>query len=157
MDDFPDAMRSRRSLILAVGAACALAWASPAAAAANPYVELGLGADWLVEPLEGAFQLTLGGQNHINPHLSWGGRIGLLYLANSGRLGLPLDARLRGHFGPIYVEGLVGPWLIFRDTDPLRFHGAIGFGLATRHVNAGVEVGVLNRGTLVGLRLAFPL
>ncbi len=149
-------MRSLRALALAAAASGALGWAVPAAAA-NPYVELGLGADWLVEPLEGAFQFTLAGQNRVSQHLSWGGRVGLLVLADPGQLGVPLDARLRGHFGAIYVEGLIGPWLILRDADPLRFHAAIGFGLVTHHVVVGAEVGLLDGGSMVGLRLAFPL
>ena len=146
-------MRSVRTLLLAV----AILLAARPAAAANPYVELGAGADWLTTTGDGAFQLTLAGDNRINPHLSWGGRIGLLALTGPGRLGVPIDVRLRGHFGRIYVDGLVGPWLIFRDTDPLRFHAGIGFGLETRSVNIGLEVGYLNPNSMVGLRLAFPM
>jgi hypothetical protein len=148
-------MRSHRILILAAAAA-ALLWARPATAY-SPSVELGLGADWLVSPGDGAFQLTLAGDHRVSQHLSWGGRIGLLALTDPGRLGVPIDARLRGHFGRIYVEGLVGPWIVFSDHDALRFHGAIGFGLATRSVRIGLEVGYLNPSSMVGLRLAFPL
>jgi hypothetical protein len=149
-------MRSPRTLLLAAAAAGALLWSVPAAAA-NPGVELGLGADWLVSPEDGAFQLTLAGDQRINQHLSWGGRVGLLVLTDPTRLGVPLDVRLRGHFGRIYVEGLVGPWLVFNDSDTLRFHGAVGFGLVTRSFTVGLEVGYLDPTSLVGLRLAFPL
>ena len=114
-------------------------------------------ANWLVSPGAGAFQLTLGGDRRLNPHLSWGGRVGLLVLTDPGRLGVPIDVRLRGHFGRIYLEGLVGPWVVFSDHDPLRFHAGIGFGLATRHVDVGLEVGYLNPTSMLGLRLAFPL
>jgi len=147
-------MRSSRTLILAAAAAGALLSARPAAAAS---VELGLGADWLTSPGDGAFQLTLGGDSRLSQHLSWGGRVGLLALTGPGRLGVPLDVRLRGHFGRIYVEGLVGPWLVFNDSDPLHFHAGIGFGLETRHLTVGLEVGYLNPTSMVGLRLAFPL
>lgn len=149
-------MRTLRTLILAVAAASALGWARPAAAY-NPQVELGLGADWLASPRDGAFQLTLAGDNRISQHLSWGGRIGLLVLTDPNRFGVPVDLRLRGHFGRIYVEGLVGPWFVFRDNDSIRFHGGIGFGLATNRVRVGLEVGYLNPTSMVGLRLAFPI
>jgi hypothetical protein len=147
-------MRSLRSLILAAAAALLVA-ANPAAA--SPAVELGVGADWLVSPGDGAFQLTLGGDSRLNPHLSWGGRVGLLVLTGPGRVGVPIDVRLRGHFGRIYVEGLVGPWVVFNDQDALRFHAGIGFGLATRSFDVGLEVGYLDPTSMVGLRLAFPL
>jgi len=149
-------MRSPRLLLLTAAAAATLAWAVPAAAA-NPYLELGLGADWLVTPQDGAFQVTLAGDNRVSQHLSWGGRIGLLVLTDPNRVGVPIDVRLRGHFGQAYVEGLAGPWLVFHDTDPLRFHAGIGFGLATRHLSVGLEVAYLNPTSTVGLRLAFPL
>jgi hypothetical protein len=149
-------MHPLRTLILATAAASALLLAGPARAA-NPGVELGLGADWLLDPRVGAFQLTLGSDSHLNPHLSWGGRVGLLLLTDPGRVGVPIDLRLRGHFGAIYVDGLVGPWLIFRDGDALRFHAGVGFGLATRHLTIGLEVAYLNPTSMVGLRLAFPL
>jgi hypothetical protein len=149
-------MSSPRTLVLVAAAAGALLWAVPATAA-NPSIELGLGADWMVSPEDGAFQLTLAGDQRINQHLSWGGRVGLLVLTDPTRLGVPIDVRLRGHFGRIYVEGLVGPWLVFNDSDTLRFHGAVGFGLVTRHVNVGLEVGFLDPTSMVGLRLAFPL
>ena len=149
-------MRSPRTLILAAAAAGALLWRVPAAAA-SPDVELGLGADWLVSPQDGAFQLTLAGDKRINANLSWGGRVGLLVLTDPTRLGVPIDVRLRGHFGRIYVEGLVGPWLVFNDSDTVRFHGAVGFGLVTRSFTVGLEVGYLDPTSMVGLRLAFPL
>jgi len=148
-------MRSLRTLILAAAAAGALLLARPAAASTS--VELGLGADWLTSPNDGAFQLTLAGDNRVSQHLSWGGRIGLLALTDPSRFGVPIDFRLRGHFGRIYVEGLVGPWIVFKDDDALRFHGAIGFGLVADHVHIGLEVGYLNPTSMVGLRVAFPI
>jgi hypothetical protein len=110
-----------------------------------------------VDPQAGAFQVTLAGDNRIGQHLSWGGRIGLLLLTDPTRIGVPLDVRLRTHLGVVYVEGLVGPWLIFRDNDPLRFHAGIGFGVATRHVSVGLEVSYLNPTSMAGVRVAFPL
>jgi hypothetical protein len=146
-------MRSFRILILATAAAGALLWARPAVAD----VELGLGADWLASPGNGAFQVTLAGDQRLSRHLSWGGRIGLLVLTDPSRFGVPIDALLRGHFGRIYVEGMVGPWIVFNDHEALRFHGAIGFGLETRSVRIGLEVGYLDPTSVVGLRLAFPI
>jgi hypothetical protein len=116
-------------------------------------VELGLGADMLLDPSAGAFELTLGGRMPLARHLSVGGRAGVLALTAPGRVGVPLDAALRGHFGRVYVEGLVGPWIV----DGLRFHGAIGVGLSTAGVHAGLEVGWLDGRTMLGLRVAIPI
>lgn len=147
-------MRPHRTLLLAAAATAALLVARPASASS---AELGLGADWLVSPRHGAFQLTLAGDSWIGSHFSWGGRVGVLALTDPSRLGVPIDVRLRGHFGRVYVEGMVGPWLVFHDTDSLRFHAGFGFGLVTRQVRIGLEVGVLDPTSMIGLRLAFPL
>jgi len=116
-------------------------------------IDLGLGADFLLDPSAGAFELTLAGRTGLARHLSVGGRAGVLLLTAPGRVGVPLDAELRVHFGRVYVDGLVGPWI----EDGVRFHGAIGVGLATSGVHAGLEVGWLDGRSMLGLRIALPL
>jgi hypothetical protein len=130
----------------------ALAWAGPAAASAR----FGLGADWLVDPGDGAFQLTLAGERQVVRSLDVGGRIGVLLLSGPSRVGVPVDASLRLRLGRLYVEGLAGPWIVFDDGDALRLHAAVGFGVVARGVQLGLEVGYLDPTSMVGLRLAFP-
>jgi len=146
-----------RLLFASLLAAALLAAPRPTLAAPQAHggssVDLGLGADYLLDPGAGAFQLTLGGRTGLARHLSVGGRAGVLLLTQPGRVGVPLDAELRGHFGRVYVDGLVGPWIV----DGLRFHGAVGVGLATAGVHAGLEVGWLDGRSMLGLRIALPL
>lgn len=143
-----------RSLILTTLAAAALLAARPAAAAAA----VGLGADYLTDPSAGAFQLTLAVDRPLaGGGLTLGGRVGAMLLTRSDRVGIPLDARLRAHLGRVYLEGLVGPWFVLDDRDSVRFHAGFGFGVATRNLQVGFELGVLDSDTMLGLRLAFPL
>jgi hypothetical protein len=137
----------RGALLLA-----ALGWSRPAAAETR----LGLGADWLVDPKDGAFLVTLAGEKQLVRHLDVGGRIGVFLQSGPSRLGVPVDLSLRVRSGRFYVEGLAGPWIAFDDGDPVRFHAAIGFGLASRGVQLGVEVGYLDPTSMIGLRLAIP-
>ena len=156
--DLARAARARAALTavaLAALVTAAPALAAPARAQGGSGVELGVGADLLLDPQRGAFELTLGGRTPLAQHLSVGGRVGLLLLSEPGRIGVPLDAALRAHFGRVYLEGLVGPWLVAHDG--VRFHGALGFGLATRGVHVGLEVGWLDGTSLLGLRLALPI
>lgn len=148
-------VRSLRPSDLLLGAllAGALATARPARAA----TALGVGADALLEPGTGAFQVTLAGDTTLVRHLAFGGRIGLLVATGPTRLGVPADLRLRVAWDRVYLDGLVGPWLVFDDGDTLRFHAAVGFGLARRDFTLGLEVGALDRSTLLGIRLALPL
>lgn len=86
-------------------------------------------------------------------------RFGAAFFTGPVRVGLPLDLRLRARFQRLYVEGLMGPWIVFDDADALKFHAGVGFGLVARRVSFGVEVGYLtapSTGT-VGVALAFPL
>ncbi len=145
-------MRSLRTVLAAVALA-ALAAPRPAAAS----VALGLGGDYLLDPESGELQLTLAVQGRLARYASLGVRFGGMYLEEPDRFGIPIDARLRLAGGGIYAEGLAGPWIIPDDDDSLRLHAAFGFGLYTRSVSFGVEVGWLDPTSMVGLRIAFPL
>ena len=145
-------MRPIRAVFPVLAVALALAWARPAAASAA----LGLGADYLVDPSEGAFQLTLAADTPLVRHVSIGARFGAMLVSGPSRLGVPLDARLRIHIQRVYLDGLIGPWIVFKDDPAVRFHGGVGFGIASRGVQLGLEVGYLDPTTTIGLRLAFP-
>jgi hypothetical protein len=135
-------------------AALALLAAPPRAAASTA---LGLGADWLVDPESGAFQLTLATDTRLAKHVTAGVRFGGLLLAEPGRVGAAVDGRLRFRSGRVYAEGLVGPWIVFDDDDSLRLHAAFGFGVLGRSASFGLEVGWLDPTSMVGVRVAFPL
>jgi hypothetical protein len=144
---------SLRSVLPSSLLVLALCWARPAAAAPA----LGLGADYLVDPSAGVFQLTLAVERSIARQVTVGGRFGALIVSEPTRVGVPLDLRLRGRFGRAYLDGLIGPWILFDDDDALRLHAAIGFGLIRRGISFGLEVGYLDPTAMVGLRLAFSI
>ena len=144
-------MRTRAFLPM-LAAALALVWSRPAAAS----VALGLGADYLVDPSQGAFQLTLAADAPLARHVSVGARFGAMLVSGPSRLGVPIDARLRIHVQRVYFEGLVGPWIITKEDPAVRFHGAVGFGVLSRGLQLGLEVGYLDPSTMIGVRLAFP-
>ncbi|BDG01099.1 hypothetical protein [Anaeromyxobacter oryzae] len=145
-------MNSRRTM-LGAAALAGLLWAAPARAG----TALGLGADYLLDPEVGAFQATLAVESPLARHLTIGGRFGAMLLTDPGRLGIPIDLRLRLRTGGVYLDGLIGPWIVLDDGDAVRFHAAAGFGVLGRSASFGLEVGVLNSTAMVGLRLAFPL
>ena len=120
-------------------------------------VTLGLGADYLVDPEVGEFQLTLALETPIARGLTAGARFGVLMTSEPTKVGAPIDFRLRLRTHGLYVDGLIGPWLIFDSGDTLRFHGGIGFGILTGSMSLGLEVGFLDRSGMIGLRLAFSL
>jgi hypothetical protein len=146
-------MRLVRMVVFSLAALCALAWARPASAS----LALGLGADYITDPRDGAFQLTLAPETALARHLTLGARFGVLYVTDPGRLGIPADLRLRVRFSRIYADGLVGPWIVFSDSDALKFHAAFGFGILTNSLSFGLEVGYLSPSPIIGLRIAFPL
>ena len=123
---------------------------------ANASVNLGLGADW-IEGGVGELNLTLGADTFVARRLSIGGRAGVAFFDDSHHLGIPIDFRLKLHVQRIYFEGLVGPWLLIDSGDLFRVHGAFGFGLESGSLAFGLEVGVLGRAAMLGLRLAFRL
>lgn len=120
-------------------------------------VELALGADYVVDPELGALNLTVGLERWLARGLSAGLRFGALVTEEPTHLGAPIDVRLRLRTHGIYLEGLVGPWLLFDSGDTLRFHGAVGFGLTGGGLSFGLEVGALGSSGIGGLRLAFTL
>jgi hypothetical protein len=129
-----------------------IALARPVAASAN----LGLGADW-VEGGTGELNLTLGADSFLTRNFSIGGRGGVAFFDHGRKVAVPLDLRLKLHVQQIYFEGLVGPWLVFDSGDLFYFHAAFGFGIESRGIAFGLEVGRLSDTTLVGLRLLFRL
>ncbi|HET9597083.1 MAG TPA: hypothetical protein VFP65_15955 [Anaeromyxobacteraceae bacterium] len=151
-------MRHARKVMLSLTALAALtAVAGPRPAHAA--VSLGVGASYLLEPEQGEFQLTLAADTPIARHLTVGGRFGAALFTGPDRVGVPIDLRLRARFQRLYVEGLIGPWIVFNEDDALKFHGAVGFGLAARQVSFGLEVGYLTSPStgMLGVVLAFPL
>jgi hypothetical protein len=139
--------------VLAAATLAALAAARPAAASTS----LGLGADYLVDPSSGELQLTLAADTQLVRHATIGVRFGAAFLNDPNRFGVPVDARLRISGSRLYAEGLVGPWLVFDSGDTVRMHAAFGFGLLTKSLSFGVEVGWLDPTSMIGLRLAFRI
>lgn len=141
-------------LVLAAPLALGLwLWATPAAAS----TELGLGADYWVDPRGGEFQLTLAVDAPLARALTVGGRFGAMVITAPNDFGVPLDFRLRAKVQRVYLEGLVGPWILFGERSPVRAHVAFGFGILAPGLTFGFEVGWLDPSTLVGLRLAFRI
>jgi hypothetical protein len=148
-------------------AALALLVASPSAGArtgggsrsgpASSPVALGLGADYLLDPEVGELQLTLAFERPIAQTLAAGLRFGALLTSDPTHVGAPIDFRLRLRTHGLYLDGLVGPWLVFDSGDTLRFHAGFGFGLLAGSMSLGLEVGVLDRSGMAGLRIAFAL
>jgi hypothetical protein len=138
---------------LAAAALALLAFARPAEAGAA----LGLGADWLTDPRAGELQLTVAADTPLARNVTLGARFGMMYFGDGQYLGAPIDGRLRIRSRRVYAEGLVGPWIVFGGHDTLRLHAAFGFGLVTRALTFGFEVGWVDPTPLVGVRIAFPL
>jgi hypothetical protein len=157
----------RLRIALVLSALALLVTASPAEArragrrarthAASTNVALGLGADYLVDPETGEFQLTLAVETPIARGLTAGARFGALVTSDPTDVGAPIDFRLRLRSRGLYLDGLVGPWLIFDSGDTLRFHAGFGFGILTGSMSLGLEVGYLDPTGMIGLRLAFSL
>jgi hypothetical protein len=139
--------------LLAAATLAALAAARPAAAS----TALGLGADWLVEPDSGELQLTLAAETRLMKHVTLGVRLGVNYFGETDSVGVPIDGRLRIRTSGLYIDGLVGPWLVFDSGDTVRLHAAVGFGILTRSLSFGLEVGYVEDTSMVGVRVAFPI
>jgi hypothetical protein len=138
---------------LAAATLALLAYARPAGAGAA----IGLGADWLTEPNKGELQLTVAADTPLARHVTLGARFGMMYFGDGQYLGAPVDGRLRVRGRRVYAEGLVGPWVVFGGHDTLRLHAGFGFGLITRSLTFGFEVGWVDPSPLIGVRVAFPL
>jgi hypothetical protein len=121
------------------------------------HLELGIGADYIVDPEQGELNLTLAIDRRLARGLSAGLRLGALVTGDPTKFGAPIDARLRFRTHGIYFEGMVGPWLLFDSGDTLRFHGAVGLGFVSGGLSFGLEVGALAHSGIGGLRLAFAL
>jgi hypothetical protein len=142
----------RRSLLF-LSTAAALALSRPSFADTR----LGLGADYLTDN-RGIFELTLSADTPLARSIAVGGRVGAMLVSGAPVVGAPIDAFLRLYLGRVYVDGLVGPWLFFSGPDSVRLHGGLGFGLLTRRMSFGMEVGGLSAGgALIGVRLAFRI
>jgi hypothetical protein len=140
-------------LVVAAAVLALLAFARPAAAGAA----LGLGADWLTDPEKGELQLTVAADTRLARHITLGARFGMMYFGDGQYVGAPIDGRLRVRASRLYAEGLVGPWIVFGGNDTVRLHAAFGFGLYTRSLTFGFEVGWVDPTPLIGVRVAFPL
>ena len=143
--------------IALVLAALACPLAARAAQRSSGGVELGIGADYLVDPEVGAFMLTLAGERHLSSVVAAGIRAGALVTTSTSHVGAPVDFRLRFHGQRLYVDALAGPWFVFNSGDTLRFHGGLGIGVRTAGMTFGLEAGFLNHTGMVGLRLAFAI
>jgi hypothetical protein len=148
---------SALTLLLAASPAEAKRAARASSGSTSTPVALGLGADYIVDPEIGEFQATLAVETRVARGLTVGARFGALVTSGDSDVGAPIDLRLRLRTHGIYLDGLVGPWLIFDSGDTLRFHGAFGFGFLMGAMSLGLEVGALDRSGIVGLRLAFSL
>lgn len=120
-------------------------------------VRLGLGADY---QLRGRYliPLTLAVDGQLARHIRVGGRFGAL-LANGPEFGAPIDLNIRAILGNgrVYIDGLVGPWLLFGSSGLFHIHAAFGFGLRASSFEFGLEVGYLDPAPMAGIRLAFRI
>jgi hypothetical protein len=118
-------------------------------------VRLGFGADyWFDRAAE--FNFTLGLLGTLTREVSAGVRFGALVVTGPATAGIPLDLQLRVALSKLYLEGSAGPWILFTDR-PVRAHAAFGFGLQTRTVSFGIELGWLDPAALLGLRLGLRI
>ncbi len=146
-------MHARRLSLAALAVTAAVGWARPAEA----HVSLGLGADYALDPGRGLMELTLTADTPLARSLSVGGRFGALLTTDPTHVGVPIDLRLRVRFSRMYVDGLVGPWIVFEESRALKLHAGFGVGLLTRSISLGVEVGYLDPWAMIGLRLGFAI
>jgi hypothetical protein len=131
---------------------------------ARAEARLGLGVDYFFSD-RAAFRLDLQGDlplvartsRHPAVQLALTGRAGGLITVSPAVGAVPIDLGLRLGLGRFYLEGLAGPWIFFSG-DALRAHGALGFGVTTQGISAGVEIGGLtSTNGLIGARVAFRL
>ncbi|MCP3062580.1 hypothetical protein LXT21_27720 [Myxococcus sp. K38C18041901] len=119
-------------------------------------VRVGLGADYWIDQ-SAAFSFLLGVEGRLAGPLSVGARFGASLITDGNDVGIPLDLVLRANIASagVYVEGLVGPWIVMGRGDALRAHAAFGFGLQGKAASIGVEVGYLDPDPVIGLRLGY--
>ena len=135
------------------------AWLCMGSEAEAAGVRLGLGADYWATN-RGLMHLSLTVDAPLARNIYVGGRFGALATTSPTTFGVPLDLSVRALLARrrVYIEGLVGPWLLFdRGDGPLHLHGAFGFGLQSSSLSFGIEVGWLDPRPHVGLRLGFQI
>ncbi len=141
-----------RRLVVCSILGAALLWARTARAG----TEAGLGADFLVDDNSGGFLATLALDTPLARHVTVGARFGVFLESDPSRLGIPADVRLRFRVRRAYVEGLTGPWVVFKGNQHLRYHAALGAGIVFhRSVTLGAELGYLDPSSTIGVRLGF--
>ncbi len=120
-------------------------------------VDLGLtGGYWFNNSPHFAFDL--GVRQPLGQQVSLGLRVGLLFHTSRGPgIGVPLDAVLRVNVQRLYIEGFGGPWFLFGQSNFLRAHVGIGFGLRLRSFSFGVEGGYLQDAALLLARFGFHI
>lgn len=122
-------------------------------------VRLGVGADYWANG-RGLMNLTLSVDGALARYIRVGGRFGALATTTPTHFGAPLDLYVRALLAnrKVYLEGLVGPWLLFNSNEGfLRLHGALGFGLQSGSLSFGIEVGWLDPRPHAGIRLGFRI
>ncbi|QDE72092.1 hypothetical protein BHS07_37330 [Myxococcus xanthus] len=119
-------------------------------------VRVGLGADYWIDD-SAVFNFTLGVETPLAGPLSVGARFGAMLITEGNDIGVPLDLVLRANLAKsgVYIEGMVGPWLVFGRGDTFRAHAAFGFGLQGKAASIGLEVGYLEPNPTIGLRLGY--
>lgn len=133
--------------------AVGLFFAPTTSEAAN--VRVGLGANYWIDQ-SATFDFTLGVEGHVAGPVFAGARFGAMLVTDGNDIGIPLDVYLRANIArSVYIEGLVGPWLVFDRGDALRAHGAFGFGLQGRSASIGIEVGYLDPDPIIGLKFGY--
>jgi hypothetical protein len=120
--------------------------------------QLRLGGDYVLDGGPGIFSLALGLDTPLARAISVGGRFGMLVSTSPTTAGVPLDVFLRVHAGRFYFEGMGGPWIFFKG-DTVQGHAGFGFGIVTRTLEFGGEVGWLSgfSSATIGGRLAFRI
>jgi hypothetical protein len=118
-------------------------------------VRASLGANYWIDE-SATFDFTLGLEGHIAGPVFAGARFGATLITDGNDVGIPLDVYLHANVArSVYIEALVGPWIVFGRDDELRAHAAFGFGLQGKAASIGVEVGYLDPDPIIGLKLAY--
>lgn len=122
---------------------------------AEARIRLGVGTNYWFDH-GGLFDLTLAPSAIVGRNFEVGGRFGAFVATSPNTLGIPADLFVRGNFDNLYFEFMGGPWIRFAD-DPLIGHAGFGFGVNTRTVSVGIEIGYLSPNPIAGLKLGFRL